>query len=173
MLAFVATPLHRLNPGRVSAFLLRHRSAIGVTFGFSMAIHVAFIVRLFVLHAPHQPPMVTSADFYIGIPGLVLVALMTITSAAAIRRRLGPQRWNRLHRVGLYFVWAVFFLCLIDSVNRKAPSRPLLEYYSFILVLTLGMIARMWAARHPAVATASAGVTLRRDGRSRRARPGA
>ena len=52
MLAFVASPLHQLRPSRVSAWLLRHRRALGVTFGLSMAIHVCFILRLFVLHAP-------------------------------------------------------------------------------------------------------------------------
>ena len=59
MLAFIASPLHQLSGGRVGAALLRHRSAIGATFGFSMAIHVMFILRLFTLHAPERPPMVT------------------------------------------------------------------------------------------------------------------
>ena len=147
LLAFLATPLHRLRPGAASRFLLRYRRAFGVVFGLSMSIHVLCIVRLFRLFAPVRPPMVTDADFFIGIPGLVLVALMTVTSLYALRRRLGPIRWGRLHRTGLWVVWAIFFLCLVDSVGRKASQHPVLEYYSFIGVLVAACVTRMASAR--------------------------
>jgi DMSO/TMAO reductase YedYZ heme-binding membrane subunit len=162
LLAFVASPLDRLRPGRVGDTLLRYRRAIGVTFGLSMSIHVFCISRLFRLYAPATPPMVTLADFYIGIPGLVLVASMTVTSLVSLRRRLGPLRWGRLHRAGLWFVWAVFFLCLVDSVHRKASERPWLEYYPFIAALGLALALRgaAWRARraHATVPRTSRGV---------------
>jgi methionine sulfoxide reductase heme-binding subunit len=147
MLAFVASPLHQLRPSRVSAWLLRRRRALGVVFGLSMSIHVGFILRLFALHAPARPPMVTDADFFIGIPGLVMVALLTITSVEALQRRLGPLGWGRLHTSGIWVVWAIFFLCLVDSVGRKTTAHPVLAYYTFIAVLLLGLGLRVLAAR--------------------------
>lgn len=147
MLAFVASPLQQLRPSRASAWLVRRRRAFGVIFGLSMSIHVGFIVRLFALHAPARPPMVTDADFFIGIPGLVLVALLTITSLEALKRRLGASAWQRLHTTGIWVVWAIFFLCLVDSVGRKATAHPVLAYHAFIVVLLLGLGLRVVAAR--------------------------
>lgn len=147
MLAFIASPLQQLRPSRVSAWLLSHRRALGVIFGLNMSIHVCFILRLYALHAPARPPMVTEADFFIGIPGLVLVALLTITSLESLKQRLGPIAWHRLHTTGIWVVWAIFFLCLVDSVGRKATAHPVLAYYAFIVVLLLGMAMRVFAAR--------------------------
>jgi methionine sulfoxide reductase heme-binding subunit len=146
MLAFVAAPLQALRPARWSAWLVRRRRALGVIFGLSMSIHVAFISRLFALHAPARPPMVTDADFFIGIPGLVMVALLTITSAESLKQRLGSVAWKRLHTTGIWVVWTIFFLCLVDSVGRKATAHPVLAYHAFIAVLILGMALRLLAA---------------------------
>jgi len=147
MLAFVASPLAQLAPGPASAWLLRRRRAFGVIFGLSMTMHVGFILRLFMLHAPERPPMVTDADFYVGIPGLLLVAAMTVTSLEALRRRLGPVAWKRLHTTGLWVVWSIFFLCLIDSVGRKTTEHPVTMYYLFIAMLLFGLGLRVSAAR--------------------------
>lgn len=147
MLAFVAAPLHRLWPSRLSAWLMRRRRALGVTFGLSMAVHVVCIQRLFALYAPVPPPMVTTADFVIGIPGLILVGLLTLTSLDALKRRLRPTAWRRLHVTGIWVVWAIFFLCLVDSVGRKSTDHPILAYYSFIAVLLLALGLRALAAR--------------------------
>lgn len=155
MLAFVASPLAALAPGPASAWLLRRRRAFGVIFGLSMTMHVGFILRLFILHGPERPPMVTDADFYVGIPGLLLVAAMTVTSLDALHRRLGPVAWKRLHTTGLWVVWSIFFLCLVDSVGRKATDHPVLMYYLFIAVLVFGLGLRVSAAarrRRPVVA---------------------
>lgn len=90
--------------------------------------------------------MVTDADFFIGIPGLVLVALLTITSVEALKQRLGPIAWQRLHTTGIWVVWAIFFLCLVDSVGRKSTAHPVLAYYAFIAVLLAGMALRVFVA---------------------------
>jgi DMSO/TMAO reductase YedYZ heme-binding membrane subunit len=149
MLAFVAAPLAVLRPGSASAWLLRHRRAFGVAFGASMTVHVGCILRLYALYAPERPPMVTDADFLIGLPGLVLVALLTVTSWVRVRRRLVPAHWRRLHRVGIYVVWTIFFLCLVDSVGRKETMHPVLGYYAFIAVLlgAIGLRILAWRRR--------------------------
>ncbi len=146
LLVFVAGPFERLRPRGLGAWLRQRRRAFGVVFGLSMALHVGFILRLYALHAPARPPMVTETDFSIGIPGLVIVGLMTITSIVVLRRRLGELWWKRLHTTGIYFVWAVFFLCLVDSVSRKATAHPFLAYQLFIAALLVAMAVRLAAA---------------------------
>lgn len=147
MLAFVASPLRELRPSRWSAWLVRRRRALGVIFGLSMSIHVCFILRLFSLHAPDRPPMVTDADFLIGIPGLMMVGVLTITSLDALKARLGAVRWKRLHTAGIWIVWTIFFLCLVDSVGRKETNHPVLAYHLFIAVLLFGLALRVLASR--------------------------
>jgi len=44
-------------------------------------------------------------------------------------------------------VWAIFFLCLVDSVGRKTTAHPVLAYHTFIAVLLLGLGLRVCAAR--------------------------
>ena len=147
MLAFVASPLARLRPGPATRWLVRRLRAFGIAFGASMTIHVGCILRLYALYAPDRPPMVTDADFLIGVPGLTLVALMTITSLIVVRRRMSPTLWKRLHTIGLYVVWSIFFLCLIDSVGRKETDHPISAYYAFIAVLVAAMGVRLTALR--------------------------
>ena len=147
MLAFVATPRARLRPSDATRWLVRRRRALGVAFGASMTIHVGCIARLYSLYAPDRPPMVTEADFFVGVPGLVLVALMTFTSFRVVRRRMTPALWHRLHRTGLWVVWSIFFLCLVDSVGRKETDHPVTAYYAFIAVLLAGLSLRGAAER--------------------------
>ncbi|MCA3131651.1 MAG: ferric reductase-like transmembrane domain-containing protein [Rhodocyclaceae bacterium] len=146
-LTFIASPLNRLYPSAGSAWLLRNRRALGVTFGLGMLVHVYCILRLFVLYSPQRPPMVTDADFLIGVPGLLLVAALTVTSLGALRRRMQPAHWRRLHTTGAWFVWAVFILCLVDSAGRKQTDHPVLAYYLFIVLLLAGAGLRVAAAR--------------------------
>ncbi|MCC6850185.1 MAG: ferric reductase-like transmembrane domain-containing protein [Deltaproteobacteria bacterium] len=144
-LAFTAAPLARLRPASWSRWLLRRRRAFGVAFGATMTVHVGCILRLYALYAPERPPMVTATDFLIGVPGLVLVACMTVTSLVAVRRRLADVHWRRLHRVGVWVVWAVFLLCLVDSVGRKETAHPFLGYWALVAVLVVAAALR-WAA---------------------------
>jgi len=42
---------------------------------------------------------------------------------------------------------SIFFLCLVDSVGRKATDHPVLAYHVFIVVLLSGLALRALAAR--------------------------
>ena len=151
IVAFVASPLARVWPGPVARWLVRRRRAFGVAFAGSMSVHVGCILRLYWLYAPERPPMVTDADFAIGIPGLVLVALMAVTSLVAVRRRMAPAHWRRLHGTGIYVVWSIFFLCLVDSVSRKETDHPVAAYLVFIAVLLGAMALRLASRRRAAI----------------------
>ncbi|MBI3784555.1 MAG: hypothetical protein HY270_14270 [Deltaproteobacteria bacterium] len=73
------------------------------------------------------------------------------TPLEALKRWLGSIAWQRLHSVGIWIVWAIFFLCLVDSVSRKTTNHPLLAYHAFIAVLLFGLGLRIVAARKTSV----------------------
>ena len=143
ILAFIARPLRDLWPSAFAGWLVQQRKLIGVCFAFSISIHVWLILWLFYVKAPEWPEIVTVADLYVGIPGLVFVFFMLVTSAEAVRRSLSPASWERLHTFGLYFVWAVFMLCLTESSSIK--DHPFVHYWPFLLTLALAMVLRLWA----------------------------
>lgn len=146
LLAFMARPLNDLISTRVTRWLVAERKTIGVSFALSMLVHLGLIVWLFVLSAPTIPEAVTIADFFIGLPVLILVFVMGLTSARALRARMSMQGWGRLHTTGQYLVWLVFVLCLTDSMGRKSPPYPASDYTPFLALLALAMIVRLLAA---------------------------
>ena len=147
VLAFIARPLHELHASKVSVWLLANRKTLGVCFGLSLSSHVGLILWLHYLSAPALPEAVTLADFLIGVPGLILVFVMVVTSARRVRAAIDPDHWRRIHTFGQYFVWFVFLACLIDSLTRKSPPYPASDYLPFIAILLVAMGLRLAALR--------------------------
>ncbi len=146
-LAFAARPLHELVGRPATAWLLRERRAVGVCFGLSFSAHVLLIVRLFFLNGTLAlPEAVTVADVVIGGPGIVLVVLMTITSAIRIRRAIPAPVWQRLHTFGLYYVWFVYVACLVNSTSAKSHLYPAYHYVPFLVMLGAVLLLRLTAA---------------------------
>jgi DMSO/TMAO reductase YedYZ heme-binding membrane subunit len=85
----------------------------------------------------------------VGGIGYVLIAAMTATSFDRSAAWLGPRRWRRLHTIGAYYVWLVFFL----SFAPRALSSPL--YLPFALAVVAAPVLR-WRAGHGVVASATA-----------------
>jgi hypothetical protein len=69
------------------------------------------------------------------------IAAMTATSFDRTAAWLGPRRWQRLHTVGGWLVWFIFF----QSFNLQAPKRPILV--PFALLIDAVPAVRMLAAR--------------------------
>ena len=149
-LVFIASPLHTLMRSRLSAILMRNRRVLGIVFGVSMSIHASFIVTLFVIHAPNRPPQIQDTDFSLGIPGILYVAFMTATSFDALRRWLDSGWWKGLQTAGLYIVWYLFFICLVDSEEHKSPAHPWLSYFPIIAALIGAMVLRLAATAQQA-----------------------
>jgi DMSO/TMAO reductase YedYZ heme-binding membrane subunit len=102
---FVARPLHELIRTPLTRALLRNRALVGVAFA---GVHTAHLVLL--VYRVQQFP-----DFDLLVPRNVLGALtyllmyaMVVTTFRAPKRALGPQSWRVLHRLGLFWLTAVF-----------------------------------------------------------------
>ncbi|MBW2274892.1 MAG: hypothetical protein JRG96_16620 [Deltaproteobacteria bacterium] len=107
-LAFSASGLQTLFPSRASAYLLRNRRYVGLSFALSHSVHLAALVTLGVAF---PAPFVDELDSLTLIGGgiaYVFIYAMAITSSDAAVRMLGGARWRLLHRVGSWYIWAIF-----------------------------------------------------------------
>jgi methionine sulfoxide reductase heme-binding subunit len=119
--AFAASSLRRFVDARVTAWLLRNRRYVGLSFAVSHALHLAAIVVV-AMRWPH-PFMEQSAQplrLIGGGLGYVLLALMVLTSNDVAVRMLGSRRWRLLHLVGSWILWVIF---LQSYAGRAMASR--------------------------------------------------
>ncbi|MCI0586161.1 MAG: hypothetical protein L0323_04905 [Planctomycetes bacterium] len=109
-LAFLASSLHRAWPSRTSAWLLRNRRQVGVSFAASHLTHLLVLLAYCgwtmqgLLAAAGLPTLI------LGGVGYAFLLAMTATSFDRTAAWLGPARWRRLHTAGVYYLWLVFFL---------------------------------------------------------------
>ncbi|NVJ97050.1 MAG: ferric reductase-like transmembrane domain-containing protein [Alphaproteobacteria bacterium] len=121
--AFTASSLARLAPGNGPRFLMRNRRYIGLCFALVHGAHGVFVLSNLALTDETRPPLVFAA----GALAYALLIAMTLTSNNASVRRLGAKRWKLLHKVGSYFIWAIF--------ASKAPEILKLSPVSWIPIL--------------------------------------
>jgi DMSO/TMAO reductase YedYZ heme-binding membrane subunit len=114
LLAFTASSLATLLPGRGTRWLLRNRRYIGLAFAFGMAWHLSFVAYSFWLHGNGLNARETALDLI----GLTFLCLLALTSFRWSARRLGPANWRRLHKAGVYVVWLLAVDIYLGHVRR-------------------------------------------------------
>jgi hypothetical protein len=106
-LAFSASSIHALHRGASSRWLMRNRRVLGLCFAAGMAWQLAFILWMVSRHWGYYVQEVyLLSDIVVQIPGYVFLIAMTLTSFKPLRRRLSSLQWRRLHKGGIYFLWA-------------------------------------------------------------------
>ncbi len=104
LIAFSASSLRRLWRHPASAWLLRNRRYLGVSFAVSHALHLFGLLALML----RFDGKADSFTLVFGSIAYVFVAAMALTSNDRAVRYLGGKRWRILHWVGSYTIWAVF-----------------------------------------------------------------
>jgi DMSO/TMAO reductase YedYZ heme-binding membrane subunit len=104
--AFAASSLRRLWPTPFSAWLLRNRRYVGVSFAISHFLHLDAILGLAFLY----PDRFDASPVTIvgGGLGYAFIAAMVATSSDAAVRKLGERRWKLLHRTGMWVLFVIF-----------------------------------------------------------------
>lgn len=128
LIAFTASSLVRLWPGETTRWLLRNRRWFGLGFAWSHLLHLLMILWLFGNYAGQvpAPPMATIVG---GGIAYAFIAAMAATSFDGAVRWLGPKKWQRLHKTGVWIVWIVF----LTSYGKRAVVMP--EYIPPVLLL--------------------------------------
>ena len=79
----------------------------------------------------------------VGMLGFLMLIPLAVTSTAAMVRRLGPKRWQQLHRL-------VYFCALAGVIHYywlvKSDVREPLMYFGILTVLMLYRV-RLWTAK--------------------------
>lgn len=107
-LAFSASSLRALWRGEASAWLLRNRRYVGLSFAVFHILHLGALVALAVAF---PDPFLAELDAPTlvggGLAYAFLLALVLTSNDAAVRR-LGRRRWSALHTAGCWYLWIVF-----------------------------------------------------------------
>jgi DMSO/TMAO reductase YedYZ heme-binding membrane subunit len=140
---FVASSLRRLWRAPASAWLLRNRRALGLSFAVSHALHLAGILALAatVPEATFEPATVVGGGL-----GYAFVAAMAATSSDAAMRRLGARRWKLLHRTGSWLLFAIF----AQSYLPRAVASPVYAPLGLAVAGALGLRLLAWRRRDQA-----------------------
>ena len=154
-LVFAARPLHQLLRRDWTAWALRNRRFLGVSFAVMHFTHLGALVawaslenRAFVAELP-------PVNLYGGGGLYLLLGLMTLTSFDRTAALLGRRAWKALHVWGLFSLWFALTANYLGAAIAESVSfAPL----ALVLLAALGVRIRAWFARRsaaPAVAQAS------------------
>ena len=137
-LAFAASSLRHFWRVPASAWLLRNRRYMGLSFALFHFLHLAALIA-WGLSTPEFRENLDALTLVGGGTAYVFVAAQALTSNDASVRLLGRQRWTLLHTLGSYTVWAVFTFTYLPI----AIAKPWAAAASALLFATLGLrIAR-------------------------------
>jgi hypothetical protein len=149
--AFVASALRRAWPGPASRWLLANRRQVGVSFAVSHFAHLGAILALADWSATRVVADAWPTSAIFGGIAYLFVLAMAATSFDRTAAWLGPRAWSRLHTVGVYWIWAIFFLSFVP----RAFTSPLHVPFALLIVGALGI--RLWHRRRvPATGVPSA-----------------
>lgn len=117
---FAASSLRALWRHPVSAWLLRNRRYLGVTFAFSHLVHLAALVAL-ALVVPGFAASLGAVTLVFGGFAYVLIVAMAATSNDRAVAAMGRLSWQRLHRFGAYYLWILFAQSYLPRALEKSP----------------------------------------------------
>lgn len=137
--AFAASSLARLWPAPATRWTIRNRRWLGLGFAFSHLLHLIGILWLFGVLADQPPPPVPTVIG--GGIAYVFIALLAATSFNGAVRKLGARNWQRLHKTGVWYIWAIFLF----SYGGRAAIDPL--YWPPALLLIAAAVIRFLPAR--------------------------
>ena len=134
-LAFSASSLRKLWRTPVSAWLLRNRRYLGLSFG---SYHLLHLAALGVLAAAFPEPFLQELQATTLVGGgaayAFLVAQMATSNDTSVRW-LGHRRWTLLHTLGSWIIWGIFVLTYVPQALESAYYVP----FAWLLVVAMAL----------------------------------
>jgi methionine sulfoxide reductase heme-binding subunit len=138
-LVFSASSLHKLLRNDFTAELLRNRRGFGVSFAFSHTIHLLALIIFFRLSNNEVPKL----TLIFGGLAYFLTYAMAVTSNDWSVRKLGAKNWKLLHKIGIFYIWLIFFITYLRRIlpakaGEPGPGGTKTEFIvGFIIILAL------------------------------------
>jgi methionine sulfoxide reductase heme-binding subunit len=134
---FTASSLAKLLPSTLTRALVRERRYIGLSFAASHLLHAVALI-FYVEEAPRAFWVGRTAVTNIpGAVGYLMIVLLAVTSFTTPARLLGPDRWKKLHRTGVWVIAVIF----AGSFLTRAPHHA--GYLGPAMVMIAAMLLRM------------------------------
>lgn len=151
-LAFAASAWHRLAPSPLTRLALSRRRQLGLAFGVHHLVHLGWLLAYLSAAGKALDPARAAG----GLVGYVLLVAMMATSTDAAVRWLGRRRWQRVHRLGLWYLWIAFALTYVPRLQGKVPDAGggTAEFVACLLVIAALGSLRLAAFVRPAPAVA-------------------
>jgi len=157
VIAFAISSLYKLVHNKFIKWFFVRRRIVGVAFAAAHAVHLGFIVALYL-----EVPKVTlnsPSPFYEvvgGGVGFLVIFAMVYTSFDGPSTKLGRVRWKFLHTHGSYYIWAIFVFCFAEAFIRDSKTlrskaianlHPNIYYYPFVLLLFSALLLRIYITK--------------------------
>lgn len=143
-LAFSASSLRALWRSESTAWLLRNRRYVGLSFATYHFLHLGALVALAIAFPDPFVPNLVPATLIGGGLAYVFLLVMVLTSTDRAAQRLGRRRWTLLHTVGSWYIWIIF---VQSYVPRAFESPVYVPFAALLLVVPSLRIARALRAR--------------------------
>lgn len=137
IIAFTASSLATLWPGRRTRWLLSNRRFFGLAFAFGMGWHLTFVAYTIIRFGNHVNRISTALDLI----GLAFLIALTATSFRLFARPLGSTGWQRLHKTGVYAIWLLATYIYLYDVRSDAD----LFHAIALIVLVAAWLLRLIA----------------------------
>ena len=107
-----------LLPTPFTAWQLRNRRYLGLSFAASHLIHAAAIVLLLRWDAALFWTLTNAVNIGTGGLAYAVILAMAATSFDRTAAWLGPRRWRVLHRLGVWYIWVSFLV----AFGKRIPE---------------------------------------------------
>jgi methionine sulfoxide reductase heme-binding subunit len=141
LLAFTAAAIAKRWPNRWTAWQLRNRRYLGLSFATSHLLHAIVLVALLNWRPDVFWQLTQIFNIVSGSIAYAFIVMMATTSTNWTARRVGPVWWRRLHVTGSWYVWIVFMV----AFGKRIPAHP--EYALAIVLLGAAAVLRLTAHR--------------------------
>ncbi|HSP78139.1 MAG TPA: hypothetical protein VLQ93_06400 [Myxococcaceae bacterium] len=141
VLIFTASPLLTLAPGTSSRWLVANRRSLGLALALSHSAFTLCVLGYMRLYPESFYEVSYPLQRIGGAVGLMVIALMAVTSFDGPRRWVGPRWWKVLHTVGLYYILINFTV----SLGRRVILQRDGFYIPFLVLLATAVALRLAA----------------------------
>jgi len=140
-LAFIATALHYFIKADWTAALLKYRPQLGLSF---MVFHTAHLIFLGILQFEFHPVFDLAARKALMGGGLayIFMYMMALTTFPYFKNKISQQAWKRLHLVGGWWIWLIFFRSYFKAAIGRNEEYIMFAVLSLVLLLRLAYLIR-------------------------------
>lgn len=134
--AFSAASLAQLWRSDATHWLRRERRGLGLGFVGAYVVHLLAVIGSSVAGDPPGPLAVLGGGL-----AYLLVFAMALTSRDRAVVWLGQRRWQLLHGAGMYYLWTIFTLSYLASIQRHDARA---DHMVLFTLMVYAMLLRLY-----------------------------